>query len=348
MRQLRLVRTADDGALVLQTADGDEQFSLAVDPMIRGAVLAPPPPAVTVSRRAPGPPSVTAEPPIGPREIQVRVRGGESAQQLADSLGVPIERIQRFAAPVVDERLRNADEARRARAQRSTAEGQLVVFGEAVDDRFAAHGIVAGDVTWDSYRREDGEWVVVAEWLGGDGRHSAQWLFHRAARSVTPIDDAATDLLSDRPIRPVTPPPPAQERASLAAAPPLAPGLVAFPPMPNTVTGPLPVIEDVFDQEALPDDLGDEAPVSRSLPATFAVPEPPAGFGPPDLEFDAPPLPLGITDPAARPDAASGRRFSSVPNTGGGKREESDEERAARVRVPSWDDILLGVRRKQD
>jgi hypothetical protein len=40
--------------------------------------------------------------------------------------------------------------------------------------------------------------------------------------------------------------------------------------------------------------------------------------------------------------------LTSLRNLGTAKRDESDEERAARVRVPSWDDILLGVRRKQD
>ena len=28
--------------------------------------------------------------------------------------------------------------------------------------------------------------------------------------------------------------------------------------------------------------------------------------------------------------------------------DESDEDHAARARIPSWDDILLGVRRKRD
>jgi hypothetical protein len=37
-----------------------------------------------------------------------------------------------------------------------------------------------------------------------------------------------------------------------------------------------------------------------------------------------------------------------VPSLGNTRREESDDERAARARVPSWDDILLGVRRKSD
>jgi hypothetical protein len=52
---------------------------------------------------------------------------------------------------------------------------------------------------------------------------------------------------------------------------------------------------------------------------------------------------LGIVDPPARPDAAAGGG-----NRSAAKREHSDEERAARARIPSWDDILLGVRRKSD
>jgi hypothetical protein len=63
-------------------------------------------------------------------------------------------------------------------------------------------------------------------------------------------------------------------------------------------------------------------------------------------QFDAPPLPLGITDPATRPAAAQG--VGALRKLGVTRREESEEERAARARVPSWDDILLGVRRKEE
>jgi hypothetical protein len=66
----------------------------------------------------------------------------------------------------------------------------------------------------------------------------------------------------------------------------------------------------------------------------------------PTLDFDAPPLPLGISEPAGRPAGVQG--LATLRNIGGGRREESDEDRAARARVPSWDDILLGVRRKSD
>ncbi|WP_375486301.1 septation protein SepH [uncultured Jatrophihabitans sp.] len=346
MRQLRLVGIADDHShVVLDTADGPERFALlpdsGLDAALRSvaAASAPAEPAVPASAPAEPVASVSSpdpsrELPFGPREIQVRVRAGESPAEVAESYGVAVERIMRFAAPVLEERVRIADEARRARARRSkgdAGEGVLVVFGEAVDARFAAHGIDATTVAWSSRRREDGEWVVRADWRGGEGTHGAEWAFRRSSRSVTALDDTASDLLSDRPIRPVVPQAP--ERPSLVAAPPLAPGVVAFPPpMPEAPTEPLPVVEHVFDQEA-PDRLQELGFLSDDSAEA-------------ELDFDAPPLPLGITDPSTRPAAVN--RLTSVRNIGGGKREESEDERAARVKVPSWDDILLGVRRKQD
>ena len=314
MRHLRFVTLVEESnQLLVETIDGSEQFTLYVDAALRDAAQADLPRLPAPPRPTPTP-QVVVEAPISPREIQVRVRAGESPDALATSFGMPLDRVMRFAAPVLDERQRITDEARRARARRTAAEGsesKVVQFGEAVDARFRAHGIEADTVSWNARRRDDGEWLVVAEWLGGEATHEAVWLFSRAARSVTPIDDTAADLLSDRPIRPVAPPEPA--RPSLVSAPPLVPGVVAFPPMPDASTGPVPVLEEVFDQETLLDGPRDLPPL---VPAAAA------------RHFDEPPLPLGLNLGVSR------------------RREESDEERAARARVPSWDDIMLGVRRK--
>jgi hypothetical protein len=232
----------------------------------------------------------------------------------------------------MDERIRIADEARRARARRGTETGEskLVIFGEAVDERFRAHGIDADSVSWDSRRRDDGEWLVVASWLGGEATHSAEWLFSRSSRTVTPLDDTATDLLSDRPIRPVAPA--KHARPSLSVAPPLVPGIVAFPPMPDAATGPVPVVDEVFDQEAPPEGPRDIPPL---VPVAAAAA--PAGY-------DEPHLPLGISEPAPAP--AKAAKAGGMRNLGVTRRDESDEERAARARVPSWDDILLGIKRR--
>jgi hypothetical protein len=122
--------------------------------------------------------------------------------------------------------------------------------------------------------------------------------------------------------------PPEPSRPTLVAAPPLVPGIVAFPPMPDAHTGPIPPVDDVFDQEAPPEGPREVPPLASA--ATTSA-------------FDEPPLPLGIAAPAAHP-SIPGR----LNNRTATKREESDDERAARARVPSWDDILLGVRRKQE
>ncbi|WP_375480760.1 septation protein SepH [uncultured Jatrophihabitans sp.] len=363
MRSLRVVHPTDSGSLlVLETDDGAERFALAVDDSLRSAVHVESadvePAAESTGRheaeltetagatprmiedepdaspaRVPAA-SVTGDPPIGPREIQVRVRAGESPAELAEAYVMTLERIMRFAAPVVSERLRIAHEARRARARRSTAEAHVVVFGEAVDERFAAHGIAPSAVSWDSYRREDGEWIVVASWFGGDRRHSAEWVFSRASRNVHPADETAVDLLSDRPIRPIAPPAP--EPPQLRVAPPLVPGLVAFPPMPDAQTGPVPHVEEVFDQDA------------ASLDAPRAVPPPAderfAATPLEDFDFEAAPLPLGIAAPLER---AGVHGVGALHNLSS-RREESEDDRAARARIPSWDDIVLGVRRTTD
>jgi Protein of unknown function (DUF3071) len=341
MRALRFVTLGGGGSeLLLTSPEGEEHYVLPIDDELREALRiesrrpspdrqAAPDPAMseaTADRSAASFVATDVTPaPISPREIQVRVRAGESPQAIADEFGMSLDRVMRFAAAVMDERIRIADEARRSRARRTVTdgEGKLLVFGEAVDERFRAHGIDPDSVSWDARRRDDGEWLVAAHWLGGEATHGAEWLFSRMARSVTPLDDTASDLLSDRPIRPVLPPEP--ERPSLAAAPPLAPGIVAFPPMPDAATGPLPRVDDVFDQEAAA-----EGP--RHLPPLV-----PAAAA---LDYDEPPLPLGIADPA--PAAAAGIRR----NLGVSRRDETDEERAARARVPSWDDILLGIKRR--
>lgn len=337
MRQLRLVHLTDDGTtLLLESPDAGEQFHLPVDAVLRHAVRTERPrPTVTPEPATPAEPGAT----IGPREIQMRVRAGESPESLAAAYSMPVDRIMRFAAAVVGERVRIADEARRGRARRTTTEGQVVVFGEAVDERFAAHGISPAEVGWDA-RRPDGEWVVVARWVGGvepDEEHSAEWVFNRASRTVTPLDDTAIDLLSDRPIRPIRPPEPEPP-----AVQPLAPGVFVFPPMPDAATGPVPRIEEVFDQEAPPEGPLDLPPLAPPSQADVAPAEPAAAAPRPD--FDEPPLPLGNwmhADDPAEPDPTIAEKLRRKPS----RRRDSG---ATRTKVPSWDDILLGVRRESE
>ncbi|MDT4938506.1 MAG: hypothetical protein QOG80_2177 [Pseudonocardiales bacterium] len=334
--------------MILETADGAEQFVLYTTVSLRDAIRADLP-RVTQTETEQQQPEAT----ISPREIQVRVRAGADPQALAEENGMSLQRVLRFAGPVLDERTRVAHEAKRARARRSTTEGQMVAFGEAVDSRFSAHGIDPFTVTWDAYRRIDGQWVVAASWIGGTDQHTAEWAFNLAGRSIAPIDDTAAELLSDRPVRPLAPVPDEPVRPTLAAAPPLAPGVVAFPVLTEVPAAdePAPAAEDVFDQDALDDDDPRHVQVASSEAHD-------------DDDSHAPPLPLRLADkPGADADASADApagedartRTKPLPrlkNLGVASRDETPvpaaRKSSSRPHVPAWDDIMLGVRRTTD
>jgi hypothetical protein len=329
MRQLHLVESETQGGhVVVATVDGLERFELEIDDALRTAVgdgTADDPPSDSSGTAAPP----ATESRISPREIQVRIRGGADPAEVAEACGSGLDWVLRFAAPVLDERARVAGEARRAKARRRSVdaidEGQVVVFGEAVDERFAGYGIEPGEVRWDAYRREDGQWIIAARWVGGQSEHDAEWIFHLSGRMVTPVDDAAADLLSDRPLRPLLAPP--EPSPAVTVAPPLIPGVVAFPVMSDTDTGPLPAPGDTFDDHGTGD----------------ADPQNPLDLNPSEaVDEDEPLLPMDVPD---EPEVTT-----KIPKVSafGRRRGESDEERAARATVPKWDDILLGVRRKRE
>ncbi len=256
MRVLRFVGPdVSPGRVVVETLDGEKQFSLELGESLHMTIETAPLSAVSTGSSVPD---------LSPREIQMRTRAGESPESLAESSGMALDKVLRFARPVLEERTRITVEARRARARQSTPEGQLVSFGDCVDRRFAEHGIDPAQVSWDAYRRDDAVWVVSAGWLGGDTERIARWAVSLTHRLVSPLDETASDLLSDRPIRPVVHVVPALEpevEADIAAE---------QLDLSENLTGPLPepIIEEVFDQEAdsdtpaLPLRLAD--PVKRS------------------------------------------------------------------------------------
>jgi hypothetical protein len=120
----------------------------------------------------------------------------------------------------------------------------------------------------------------------------------------------------------------------------------------------LPKLEDVFDQEAADPDAPRAVPPLAPVPAASTAPQRPAATA-----YAEQPLPLGIADPVvAATEPASEQGTVPVPqltSLGVGTRSSDDapRERAAeshrgrareRSKVPTWDDIMLGVRRKQD
>lgn len=366
MRLLRLVGPSADGeALVVETADGGEQFTLPINERLRNVSTSDLP-------RLPTPDSAASATP-SPREIQTRVRAGASAQQVADEAGIPLDRVMRFAFPVLQERVRVVDEARRSRA-RSSHEGQQIDFGTLIDGRFGKHGIDPAAVGWDAYRRADGGWTVTAALTAHEQPLLAKFSFALLNRTVSALDALAADLLSDRPVPALLPPMPTPVVAEPEAVERPVPLRLAAVPDPEDLgisgtattdlpvppaghgassairpgrrqkahTRPIPISDDdeLFDQDAFdPAPSRTEPAVSPAIPAGPAVPANSAGSAshqPPGGEPDWQALPLDLdTDLPA-----------TIESDGEGRGRRG--RRGDKPRMPSWDDILLGVRHKSD
>jgi hypothetical protein len=223
MRALRLVGPDEDGtSLIVEAVEsGDsegERFTLPLDDRLRSLAKA------ETDRQSEAAAADSGSPTPTPREIQVRVRAGESAEAVAADAGIPLERVMRFAFPVLQERVRVTDEARRARARRG-GDGLLVPFGELLDSRLMRHGVDPAAVRWDAYRREDGGWTVTTEFSSYERTVRAKFSFALLNRTVSALDDIAADLLSDRPVQALMPPPPPAPEPVAEVAVSRAPGV---------------------------------------------------------------------------------------------------------------------------
>ena len=188
MRTVRLVALSDDGknlVLALDDADGSEveRFELPVDERLRAAARG--------DARRLG--QMDVGPALSPRVIQSRIRAGQTPEQVAADSGAPVDRIMRFAHPVLQERSRVAEQAREARVRLS--EGTLTVnLHQFMAERVRMIGTDPHSVEYDAYRADDGTWLVTGSWRSGEDSGTACWAFDVAGRTVTPSDAPTMDF----------------------------------------------------------------------------------------------------------------------------------------------------------
>ena len=129
--------------------------------------------------------------PLSPREIQFRVRAGESPEAIAESTGWPLDRVTRYAEPPLGERAYVAD-----RAQSTYIH---LTRGGATLAEVITNTTGSTDLEWDSFYT-NGQWVVSAS----VGMETAHWTFEPTGNTVHPINDTARSWMGLEPVRPVT------------------------------------------------------------------------------------------------------------------------------------------------
>lgn len=200
MRALRVIGLDADGTSVVCEGFGEtgkvEQYKIPADDKLRAAARG------DLSRL--GQIEIELESQLRPRDIQARIRAGASVEQVAAVAGVPLQRVERFAHPVLLERSRAAEVAREAHPLRP--DGPAVeTLDRVVHDAFRERGQDLEPATWDAWRGEDGRWVVQLRWRAGRSTNVAHWRFLPGAHggTVSALDDHAAELVHPDPTRPL-------------------------------------------------------------------------------------------------------------------------------------------------
>lgn len=282
MRALRVVGLHEDGkSIVCEDPASRTRFLLPADERLRAAARG------DLTRL--GQIEIELESQMRPREIQARIRAGESVEQVATTAGVTVARVERFAYPVLLERSRYAELAQHAHPVREDGP-DVQTLGEVIAYSFGVRGHDYTQSKWDSWRGDDGRWIVELSWKAGRSDNHAHWAFSPGAHggTVHALDEHAHDLLD-----------------------------------PNSYRAPrtLRAVEPDRDQVEQP-----------TLDSTL------------DEQDEA-----VLDTPIAEPDTDDDTR--EIPRVPADEPEEAKTEQPARVKgkknhpiVPSWEDVLLGVR----
>ncbi len=350
MRPVRFVALSEDGQALVLADEVGRLLALPLDDRISGALHADHAPVSGGSAVALAPADVT--PTLSPRDIQSRIRSGESAEDVARVAGVAVDRVLRYAGPVLQERAMLAQHARRTRLKTSDNGSPLA---EVVDSRLAQHGIDTDKISWDAYRRDDGTWRIVATWPSGKATAQAVWDLDKARQVVSPHDDMAQYLCAERPTQilgqePVPERPMLHDRGGHGLPGPArtAESARAGHGLP-AADAPRPMRDPIrAGRDALL--AGLDRQMGRPEPATPETRRPVAGGAAAllgggagsafdedaDLPKEIPAVPsLAVLRP---------RRTVGQGTVNQGHAGESDEpsETKPRKRLPSWDDVLFG------
>jgi hypothetical protein len=120
------------------------------------------------------------------KEIQSRLRAGESFVDVARISGLAIEKIERYASPIIQERAWIIE-----LAEKSSPKGASLTLRELIVHRLAPRGVNMNQISWNTWRLDNGSWHLVLSYPSNEGVREATWNFDSNKRTLTSQDDGA-------------------------------------------------------------------------------------------------------------------------------------------------------------
>ena len=186
--ELRLDGKTEDGLyLSLHDNDGNE-FTVRVSDTLRATVN---------QQRLMAVPS-NDEPTVSIKEIQRLLRAGQTTEQVARENNTTIEKVERFAGPIISERIYIIDQAQQIVIRKEGGRDAVTLLGTVIS-RLAPRNIDSSELSWDTWRLEDGTWTLELHYPNSSGTGIAQWSFDSILRTVTSMDENARWMMGDDP-----------------------------------------------------------------------------------------------------------------------------------------------------
>jgi hypothetical protein len=185
----------EDGCLICVDESGDE-YCLPINEAVSRAVR------LTVSGEAP---EVAVQIPelLRPKDIQALIRAGADPAELVRVSGLSQEHVERYAAPVFDER---EFVALRGRSFTLTHEGDAPSLEDLARERLVERGIDPVALNWDAVRQPHG-WVLRLDFETEDGPSRARWRIDMNDRALMALNEQAQWIAAgsepDSPIPPM-------------------------------------------------------------------------------------------------------------------------------------------------
>jgi hypothetical protein len=364
MQNLTPVGLSQDGRRLLLVSPSGEEFAVPVDTRLRAALRG--------DNARLGQLEMKMESALRPRDIQARIRAGESAEDVATAAQTTVDAIMGFAGPVLAERAHVAQTALKASVRRRSGESSSAgtSLGEAAELFFGDHSLHDEDVEWDAWRRPDGRWALVATYAIEGQPRTAEFSHDLPGRYVVAENDEARILTGE--LREPDSRRPAGARAAQARRLSSVPSQDELPLGDDAIelvrepAADEPTDLDVEHTVEVPDPTADTADADWMAAADYPTLDSPAdvpedgsedGSGDgsgylagssSDDQRDAGPGALPDTEPAAAPPAGE---VDDTTDAGPGTESVADApavdapappKKKSRSSVPSWDEIMFG------
>ena len=189
MSELRLTGKTPDGVHIALTDNNGTEYTLRISDTLRATVNQPRLAAVVASDDVET---------MSVKEIQRRLRSGETMDAIARDGHISVEKVERFAGPILQERVYILDQAFAVVLRKESARDQETFF-DIVISRLAPMGVDSDSLSWNTWRIDDGTWTIDLAYPNRDGHGSATWNFDLNRRSITATNENARWMLGQEP-----------------------------------------------------------------------------------------------------------------------------------------------------